>query len=78
MGENGRLEKESSPLVLMSMFNRVVDRVQDRVAVRNTKYKYLYLYLYLYGQPVRVTHPSKDRETQDYVRYRIGTRKRGT
>ena len=48
MGENGRLEEESSPLVLMSMFNRVVDRVQDRVAVRNTKYKYLYLYLYLY------------------------------
>ena len=48
MGENGRLEEESSPLVLMSMFNRVVDCVQDRVAVRNTKYKYLYLYLYLY------------------------------
>ena len=48
MGENGRLEEELSPLVLMSMFNRVVDRVQDRVAVRNTKYKYLYLYLYLY------------------------------
>ena len=74
MGENGRLEEESSPLVLMSMFNRVVDRVQDRVAVRNTKYKYLYLY----GQPVRVTHPSKDHETRVYVRYRIRARKRGT
>ena len=89
MGGQRRSYEESSPLVLTSMFNRVVPIVCRIVSVRNTKYKSTYkstcttctctyLYLYLYGQPVRITHPSKDRETRDYVRYRIRTRKRGT